>query len=78
LALPYKKARTALRPDIAAEIMRTGMVEGWFTGVKLSDFFNDKRNDAVNARRIINGLDHAADIDGFYAHFCAALKAGGY
>jgi putative chitinase len=68
----------ALRPDIAAAIMTAGMVEGWFTGAKLADFFNDKKDDAVDARKIINGLDRAADISKFHAHFCAALKAGGY
>lgn len=69
----------ALRPDIAAEIMVVGTVEGWFTGKKLADFFSgEKINAPVQARMIINGLDHAADIAGFHAHFCAALKAGGY
>jgi fumarate reductase subunit D len=43
--------------------MRTGM----FTGRKLSDFFNDKRTDYKNARRIINGTDEASKIAG-YAH----------
>lgn len=74
-----KNPDLALRPDIAAEIMLAGMVDGWFTGKKLSDFFNgEKINAPVQARMIINGLDHAADIAGFHAHFCAALKAGGY
>jgi len=68
----------ALRPDIAAAIMLSGMTIGWFTGKKLADYFNAKVNDPVTARRIINGLDHAADIAKFHAHFCAALKAGGY
>lgn len=69
----------ALRPDLAAEIMVAGMVEGWFTGKKLVDFFNGpKINAPVQARTIINGVDHAADIAGFYERFLSALKAGGY
>lgn len=68
----------ALRPDIAAEIMVAGMMEGWFTGVKLADYFSDKTNDPVAARKIINGLDHADEIAAIYGRFLDALKAGGY
>jgi hypothetical protein len=67
-----------LRPDLAADIMTLGMIDGWFTGAKLADFFNANKSDPVNARRIINGTDHANDIAGYHARFCAALKAGGY
>src|SRR5271166_422891 len=66
----------ALRPDIAAAVLVTGMVEGWFTGKKLSDFFDGKTNDPVNARRIVNGLDHAAEIAAAHVHFLYALGKG--
>ena len=49
----------ALRPDIAGRIMVRGMEEGWFTGKKLSDYFNDTKTEWVEARRIINGMDRA-------------------
>jgi len=65
----------AMRPDIAAAIMIHGMVEGWFTGKKLSDYFNDHGTDWVNARRIINGTDKAEAIAGYARQFLAALKA---
>jgi putative chitinase len=68
----------ALRPDLAAAIMLSGMTGGWFTGAKLADFFNAKLSDPVSARKIINGLDHAGEIAGFHSHFWTALKAGGY
>jgi hypothetical protein len=37
--------------------MFVGMTKGLFTGKKLSDYFNDKLDDWINARRIINGTD---------------------
>jgi hypothetical protein len=65
----------ALRPDIAAEIMFHGMVEGWFTGKKLSDYFGHGKSNPHGARAIINGSDHAALIAGYFTHFRAALIA---
>ncbi|GAA0247112.1 hypothetical protein LNAOJCKE_0427 [Methylorubrum aminovorans] len=67
------KPELALDPVIAAKIMYAGMIEGWFTGKKLSDYID--RSDAVGARRIINGTDKAALIAGYHARFLAALDA---
>lgn len=50
-----------------------GMAKGMFTGAKLSDYFNDKKEDPVHARKIINGLDKAAIIAGYYHKFMHAL-----
>lgn len=52
----------AKEPHIAFAIMTLGMHQGWFTGKKLSDYINVDRTDYVNARRIINGVDRAAEI----------------
>lgn len=41
----------------ATKIMFYGMTEGWFTGVKLSNYFNPTTEDWKNARKIINGTD---------------------
>ncbi|MDI1256291.1 MAG: hypothetical protein PSV16_09320 [Flavobacterium sp.] len=41
----------------ATKILFFGMMEGWFTGKKLSNYFNATTEDWKNARRIINGLD---------------------
>jgi len=50
-------------PDLAYQIAVQGMLDGWFTGKKLSDFIQPiSAPDFENARRIINKLDHAADI----------------
>lgn len=65
----------ALQPAIAAEIMRRGMVEGWFTSKKLADFL-PSAGGFVQARRIINGLDRADLIAGYARSFQDALVAG--
>lgn len=65
----------ALDPNIAAEIMFGGMIAGWFTTKKLSDYFSGGHADAINARRIINGTDRAKTIAGYYDSFYNALLA---
>jgi putative chitinase len=68
----------AMRPDIAAEIMVKGMSRGLFTGKKLADYITADRCDFVNARRVINGTDHAKEIAREADHYLAALQAGGW
>lgn len=65
----YKKASAKLGVDFvknpallmeakyAVPILIDGMIEGWFTGKKLSDYITLQKSDYVNARRIINGVD---------------------
>ena len=57
----------ALNINNAVKIMFLGMTEGWFTGRKLSSYFNGAAEDWINARRIINGLDKA-NLIASYAH----------
>lgn len=71
-----KNPDAALEPDIAAAILVFGMVEGWFTGRKLGDYFRGTRSDWVDARAIINGKDRAALIAGYGLHFYHAILAG--
>jgi putative chitinase len=72
----------AMDPVIAAKIMRSGMVEGWFSGRKLADYLPAIGEAApaafANARRIINGSDHADEIAGHAIEFQRALAAGGW
>lgn len=70
----------AMRPDIAAAILRQGMKGGWFTGKCFDDFLTSPANEAqfTQARRIINVLDRASLIAGYAMHFQSALKAGGW
>ena len=71
----------AIRPDIAAKIMRDGMVEGWFTGKRLGDYLQGSFATLVQyqgARRIINGTDKAALIAGYAMQFESALAKGSW
>ena len=63
----------ALTPGIAAKIICQGMKDGWFTGKKLSDYFNRDKDDPVGARRIINGTDRAELVASYYRNFANAL-----
>lgn len=72
----------AMEPGIAAQIMRWGMGQGWFTGLSLGDILPAgraaTRAEFVKARRIINGTDRAGDIAGYALQFQAALIAAGW
>lgn len=72
------KPDLALKPDIATQILFEGMLQaksykGDFTGKCLEDYFNDKKDDPVNARRIINGTDKANLIAGYHYKFLEVL-----
>ncbi len=64
----------ALDLSVAAQIMFLGMMEGWFTGKKLSDYFNSNTEDWVNARRIINGTDKANLISSYGRNYYACIS----
>lgn len=65
-------------PDIAADIAIKGMIEGWFTKKKLSDYITLKKSDFVGARKIINGTDKADLIAGYAKTYDSQLKQLGY
>ncbi len=64
----------ALDPEVAVYILIHGMVNGVFTGRKLSHYFNDQTNDAFNARKIINILDRAARVQEYHNNFMICLN----
>ncbi len=70
----------AMRPDVAAKIMRFGMTQGWFTGVSFADVLPagrpGSRDEFIKARKIINGRDRAGDIADYALKFQSALQAG--
>lgn len=72
----------AMRPDIAADIMRRGMEEGWFTGKGFIDYLPREgratRTQFTAARRIINGTDKASIIAAYALFFQDALDAGSW
>jgi hypothetical protein len=65
----------ALDSLIATRVMFRGMAEGWFTGKKLGQYFNEDEYDPVNARQIINGNDDDTLIAGYHEEFLAALSS---
>ena len=58
---------------LAATVAVIFMQKGWYTGKKLSDYFNKTKTDWFNARRIINGTDKAELIADYAKEFFAAL-----
>lgn len=70
----------ALDPAIAADIMRRGMAQGWFTGRSLVTYLPTTRTATLaqftQARKIINGLDKAGQIAAQALEFQTALSLG--
>lgn len=69
----------ALRPDIAADVLVYGMLEGAFAsnGQPLSYYQRGDTFDYQRARQTVNGMDKAALIASHAREFEAALRAGG-
>lgn len=63
----------AMEPEVAVTILFAGMEKGLFTGRRLADYFAGGRSDWINARRIINGLDRAAEVGALGRSFLAAI-----
>lgn len=82
----YEKAGKKLKEDLIQHpeltltlknltmIMFLGMMKGWFTGRKLSVYFNDSKEDWVNARRIINGIDKASLIASYAMKYYSSIS----
>ncbi|MNE32626.1 Chitinase class I [compost metagenome] len=64
----------AMEVDTALKIMFVGMRNGLFTSVKLADFFNKTREDWVQARKIINGLESADKVSSYAKAYYAAIS----
>lgn len=64
----------AMKLDKAVDILVTGMVNGVFTGKKLSDYLKNGIFNAVAARAIVNGSDKASLIAMHYDAILAALQ----
>jgi len=74
-----------LDPRYAVPILFDGMERGWWTGKAESDYIDDldesdteDLREYVNARRVVNGTDKAAQIAGYAIKFEKALLAAGY
>ncbi|WP_343314413.1 glycoside hydrolase family 19 protein [Brucella sp. BE17] len=73
-----KKPELLLKAEYAAPILIVGMIEGWFTGKKLSDYITLQKSDFKGARRIVNGTDRADLIAGYAKDYDRALLSEGY
>lgn len=65
-----------MRADISLFVLIYGMINGTFTGAKLSKFVNRNKVDFVNARRVINGMDKANHIAGLANKWLALINRG--
>lgn len=70
----YNNPDLALHGNVASKILVRGMLEGWFTGRKLDQYFNDTTTDWTNARRIVNGTDKADLIASYAVKFHNAMN----
>lgn len=64
----------AKEPELAYQIAIQGMMDGWFTGKKLSNYFIGDNADYLNARRIINGQDQAEKIADMARNYSEILR----
>lgn len=62
-----------MKSNYAQQICIVGMLQGWFTGKKLSDYLTIDKTDFVGARKIINGIDKAQLIASYAEKFHKAL-----
>lgn len=78
-AIPYSKA---LEPAMSARIAVVGMMDGMFTGRKLSDYKFPAALDlppSQNPRRIVNGSDGSdREVAASHRMFAAALERAGW
>jgi len=58
----------------AAKVMIIGMRDGVFTGRKLGDYLTSTSSDWFSARKTVNGVDRAADIERYARAFSKALQ----
>lgn len=65
----------ALEPKRSIDILFRGMIEGLYTGRKLSQYFNATTDDRIGARAIVNGKDKAALIAGYHRNILDAIQA---
>jgi len=63
----------ALQVEPAIWICFEGMLNGWFTGKKLINYFKGIQENPIEARRIINGTDKAELIAGYYNKFLNSI-----
>lgn len=70
----FENPDKVMQPEIAARILFSGCIEGWFTSKKLGDYISENRCNYRSARRVVNGLDKAGLIADYAKSFERAIK----
>ncbi|VAX02316.1 hypothetical protein MNBD_GAMMA19-1174, partial [hydrothermal vent metagenome] len=70
----YLNPNKALEKENAYIGLVWGMQKGIYTSKKISDYINAIKNDYINARRVINGIDQANKIAGYAENFEILLR----
>jgi predicted chitinase len=72
----HREPELMLNDETSSLVLYDGMIDGWYTGVGLPKFFDASKRleDPVNARKIVNGLDHAEEIARTYWSFKTAVE----
>jgi predicted chitinase len=67
----------ALDPQVSADVLFAGCIEGWFTGHKLTDYITSRRSDFLNARKVVNPADDKTykPMEAYARAFHSALEA---
>jgi len=65
--------RQVENPQVAAQILVGGMMQGTFTGRGLGSYINNQQTDFHNARRTVNGTDRAGQIAGIAQRLMSAM-----
>jgi len=69
-----KKPELLLKMEPSIWATFHAMTTGLYTGKKLSSFFNEKTDDSIGARRIINGKDKAELISDYHVRFLNSIE----
>jgi hypothetical protein len=69
-----KDPSLAMNLDVAVKIMFEGMTKGSFTTRKLADFFDGKKEEWRDARKIINGLERADLVASYAKSYYSAIS----
>lgn len=69
-----KHPEKLLEMELSAKVSIIGIMEGLYTGKGLDRYFSETATDPFNARKCVNGLDKAKEIEKYYYKFLKCLQ----
>lgn len=69
-----KHPEKLLEMELSAKVSIIGIMEGLYTGKGLDRYFSETVTDPLNARKCVNGLDKAKEIEKYYNKFLKCLQ----